>query len=72
MREVDPTIKIGANWGGMKYQEFDKAVAQNTFNDIDFVSYHWYPSHINKQHPYKGRIHPLPKEIMANSFYVEI
>ena len=70
MRKVDSTIKIGANWGGIKYQEFDVAVARGAFDDIDFVSYHWYPNHINSRHPYKGRTHPLPEEIMANSLAV--
>jgi len=70
MRRVDPTIKIGANWGGPKYQEFDKAVMQGAADYIDFVSFHWYPNHINNSHKYKGRYHPLSKEIMANSLAV--
>ena len=71
MRQIDPTIKIGANWGGIKYQDFDKAVAKGAFDNIDFVSYHWYPNHINKSHVYKGRTKPLAKEIMANSLAVK-
>jgi alpha-L-arabinofuranosidase len=71
MKQVDPTIKIGANWGGVKYQEFDEAVAQGSFNDIDFVSYHWYPNHINNNHRYQERNHPYPEELMANSLAVE-
>lgn len=70
MKQADPAIKIGADWGGPRYQEFDKAVMQGAADNIDFVSYHWYPNHINKNHEYQGRTHPLPEEIMANALAV--
>jgi len=70
MKKVDPTIKIGANWGGPRFEKFDEAIARSAFDHIDFVSFHWYPSHINKDHRYKGRNHPLAKELMANSLAV--
>lgn len=70
MKKVDPTIKIGADWGGPKYQEFDKTVIKKAADHIDFVSYHWYPNHINNKHRYQERNHPFPKEIMANSLAV--
>ena len=70
MKKADPTIKIGADWGGARYQKFDDAVIKGAANHIDFVSFHWYPSHINPHHKYKGRTHPLPEELMANSLAV--
>ena len=70
MKRVDPTIKIGASLGGERFQAFDEAMMEGAADDIDFVSYHWYPNHINKTHKYKGRVHPLPEEIMANSLAV--
>jgi alpha-L-arabinofuranosidase len=70
MREVDPNIKIGANWGGPKYQEFDQAVMEGAADHIDFVSYHWYPNHVNQYKKYKGRSHPPAEDIMANSLAV--
>ncbi len=71
MKKVDPTIKIGADWGGPKYQEFDRAVIEKAADYIDFVSYHWYPNHINNSHRYENRNHPFPQEIMANYLAVE-
>jgi len=71
MKRADPTIKIGANWGGIKYNEFDKAIMQKAADHIDFVSYHWYPNHISREHRYKERTHPSPKEIMANGLAVD-
>src|SRR3989338_7041740 len=70
MRAVDPDIKIGANWGGPKYQDFDQAVVEQAADDIDFVSYHWYPNHVNQYKQYKGRPHPPAEDIMANSLAV--
>jgi len=70
MKKVDPTIKIGANLGGERFQAFDEAVIKGAADYIDFISYHWYPNHINKKKMYKGRAHPLPKEVMANGLAV--
>ena len=70
MKRVDPMIKIGASLGGERFQAFDEGVMKGAADYIDFVSYHWYPNHINKTHKYKGRIHPLPEEIMANGLAV--
>jgi len=69
MKKVDPTIKIGAAWGGKYYDKdrWDKKIIEEAAEYIDFVSYHWYPNHINKSHKYKGRVHPTPEEVMANS-----
>ncbi len=71
MKAVDPSIKIGANLGGPGYQDFDEAVIREAADHIDFVSYHWYPNHINASHKYKGRDHPLAEEIMGNYLAVE-
>ncbi len=71
MKAVDPTIKIGADWGGPNYQNFDKTVIQKAADYIDFVSFHWYPNHVNSDHKYEGRTHPLAEEIMANASNVE-
>ncbi len=70
MKEVDPTIKIGANLGGPNFSDFDEAVIKFAADSIDFISYHWYPNHINKKHAFEDRVHPLPEEIMANSLAV--
>ncbi|MBD3245492.1 MAG: hypothetical protein GF333_00590 [Candidatus Omnitrophica bacterium] len=68
MKAVDPTIKIGANWGETYYNkvQWDQTILKEAGRYIDFVSIHWYPNHINKEHAYKGRVHPYPKEVMAN------
>jgi alpha-L-arabinofuranosidase len=39
---------------------------------FDFVSYHWYPNHTNKDHADENGIHPHPKTIMANSLAVKM
>ena len=72
MKAVDPTIKIGANWGEEYYDnvQWDQNIMKYAADYIDFVSYHWYPNHINKKHVYKGRKHPLPEETMANAFQI--
>ncbi len=70
MKAVDPTIKIGADLGGPNYDAFDRAVIRNAADDIDFVSYHWYPNHVNPNKKYQDRAHPLAEEIMANSLAV--
>ncbi len=70
MKKVDPSIKIGGCIGGPNYESFDKEVIQKAGDYIDFVSYHWYPNHVNKHHPYKGSIHPSAEDIMANSLAV--
>lgn len=70
MKAVDPAIKIGADFGGPSYEEFDVATLTNAGDSIDFVSYHWYPNHINPDKKYKGRSHPLPEEIMANALAI--
>ncbi|MBN1869508.1 MAG: hypothetical protein JW847_02885 [Candidatus Omnitrophica bacterium] len=70
MKQADPAIKIGADWGGPRYQQFDDAVLKGAADYIDFVSFHWYPNHINKSHLYKGRNHPFPEEVMANALAV--
>jgi len=71
MKQADPTIKIGADWGGERYQQFDEAILKRSADYIDFVSYHWYPNHINNSHRYQERNHPFPNEIMANALAVE-
>jgi len=41
MKQVDPTIKIGADWGGPKYSGFDKAVIADGgvgLEEVDFKS----------------------------------
>ncbi|MCK5013111.1 MAG: hypothetical protein KAS66_04780 [Candidatus Omnitrophica bacterium] len=70
MKQADPTIKIGANWGGPRYSVFDEAIMKEAADYFDFLSFHWYPNHVDQYHKYKGRFHPLPKEIMANSMAV--
>ncbi len=70
MKKVDPSIKIGGCIGGPSYESFDKEVIKKAGDYIDFVSYHWYPNHVNKRHPYKGSIHPSAGDIMANSLAV--
>ncbi|MBI5874113.1 MAG: hypothetical protein HZB36_08285 [Candidatus Omnitrophica bacterium] len=66
MKAADPTIKIGANFGGPNYPDFDEILIREAADDIDFVSYHWYPNHTNESHTIEDRKHPLPEEVMAN------
>ncbi len=72
MKAKDPTIKIGADWGGKFYDEvkWDETLIKYASDYIDFVSVHWYPNHIGKRHPQKGRVQPLPEEVMANSLEI--
>lgn len=70
MKSVDPTIKIGANWGMTWYNRFNKIIIKEAGEYIDFLSYHWYPNHTNALHVYKGRIHPTPNEVMSNSLEI--
>ncbi len=70
MKAVDPTIKIGADFGGPAYEDFDVATMKNAGDYIDFVSFHWYPNHTKPDKKYKGRAHPLPEEIMANALAI--
>lgn len=70
MKTVDPTIKIGADFGGANFEEFDNAMMKNAAQVIDFVSFHWYPNHIKPDKKYKGRTHPLPEEVMANGLAI--
>lgn len=70
MKAVDPTIKIGADFGDPNFEAFNKDVIKGAADDIDFISYHWYPNHISPEKKYKGRSHPLAEEIMANSLAV--
>jgi len=67
MKEADPSIKIGANFGGPNFPLFDETLMKLSAPHIDFVSYHWYPNHVNKSHPYKESIHPFPEDLMANA-----
>ena len=69
MKRIDPSIKIGADWGGKFYDSvnWDSTIIERAADYIDFVSIHWYPNHINRNHKFRGRVHPLPEEIMANS-----
>jgi alpha-L-arabinofuranosidase len=72
MKAVDPTIKIGANWGGRYYDKikWDETVIKGVADYIDFVSFHWYPNHTNASHKYEGRAFPTPEEIMANAMAI--
>lgn len=67
MKAVDPTIKIGVDVGGMNYPDFDATVIKNTADAIDFLSFHWYPNHVNHDHPMNNSVHPSPEEVMANA-----
>ncbi len=71
MKAVDPTIKIGASLGGPNYPVFDRTVIKEAGDFFDFISYHWYPNHTNKNTPYLNRLHPLPEEVMANGLAIE-
>ncbi|RKY39641.1 MAG: hypothetical protein DRP76_03170 [Candidatus Omnitrophota bacterium] len=72
MKKIDPTIKIGAAWGGRYYDKikWDQTIIKEAADYIDFVSYHWYPNHTNRTHKVNGRIHPTPQEIMANAMEI--
>lgn len=70
MKKVDPSIKIGANWGMSWYNGFNKTIIKEAADYIDFLSYHWYPNHTNATHQFKGRIHPIPKEVMSNALEI--
>ena len=72
MKAVDPSIKIGANWGERYYDriKWDEIIIRVSADYIDFISYHWYPNHINHEHEFEGRVHPTPEEVMANSMEI--
>ena len=70
MKKVDPDIKIGMDWAPSHKNHFNKEVVKKAGEYIDFISYHWYPNLTKFSRPYKGRIHPEPKKIMAN--YLQI
>jgi len=72
MKAVDPSIKIGADWGERYYDKvkWDETIIKGAADYIDFVSIHWYPNHINKSHVFQGRAHPTPEEVMANSMEI--
>ena len=73
MKKIDPDIKIGMNWkpaedGFM----FNSEMLKKAGDQVDFISFHWYPNHINASHRYKGRIHPTTQEILANPLQIPI
>ncbi len=70
MKRTDPNIKIGVDWAPQRHQSFNKAVVKGAGKYIDFISCHWYPNHTQAAKPFNGRIHPLPKDVMAN--YLQI
>jgi alpha-L-arabinofuranosidase len=70
MKAVDPAIKIGVNVGGTNYPDFDSAVIRLAADYFDFLSFHWYPNHVNKDHPHNNSIHPSAEDIMANAHEV--
>jgi alpha-L-arabinofuranosidase len=70
MKTVDPTIKIGMDWAFSHKDNFNKAVLKEAGEYIDFISYHWYPNLTKFSKPFHGRIHPTPKEVMANSLEI--
>jgi|GEM_PF-2256663 len=70
MKKADPNIKIGVDWATSRKNFFNTAVVKNAGKYIDFVSYHWYPNQTSSQYMFDKRIHPTPKEVMAN--YLEI
>lgn len=72
MKAVDPTIKIGADWGERYYDrvKWDETIIKNAGDSIDFVSVHWYPNHINKEHEFNGRTHPTPEEVTGNAMEI--
>ncbi len=72
MKTIDPNIKIGANWGERYFDEvdWDRTIIRGAADAIDFVSIHWYPNHTNPGNTYRGRSHPTPQEVMANSLEI--
>lgn len=70
MKKIDPTIKIGADWAPQRNIFFNNALAKGAGNDIDFLSIHWYPNHIQANKKFENRIHPTAKEVMANYLWV--
>jgi len=66
MKKADPNVKIGMDWAPERKENFNIEVIKKAGEYIDFVSIHWYPSHTNATHKWEGRIHPTPKEVMAN------
>ena len=44
MKQVDPTIKIGAGFDAQANSTGDKAILQTAGNNIDFGIIHWYPT----------------------------
>lgn len=65
MKKVDPTIKIGVDWATESNEHFNRTLLENAGEQIDFISVHWYPNHINESHKVNGRTHPTPYEVMA-------
>ncbi len=70
MKAVDPAIKIGPNFGGPNFPDFDEALIRGAADHIDFVSYHWYPNHTGPHNPDGDTPHPRAEDIMANSLNV--
>lgn len=70
MKAIDPNIKIGAAVGGEYFGDWDKTIISKAGNYIDFVSFHWYPNHTNRNKKYKGAAHPDPMDVMANAFFI--
>jgi alpha-L-arabinofuranosidase len=70
MKSIDPTIKIGADWAGEYFGNWDEIVMRTAGQYIDFLSYHWYPSHVSPKQQYQGKSHPEPLDIAANAFRI--
>lgn len=70
MKAVDPTIKLGAAWGGDYFKDWDKIILTKAGNYIDFLSIHWYPNHTGPGKKYNGKPHPDDLDVAANAFKV--
>jgi len=70
MKAVDPSIKIGANWGGEYFGDWDEIIVRNAGEYIDFFSHHWYPNQTSRKKKFAGREHPEPLDVAANAFCI--
>ena len=70
MKAIDPSIKLGASWGGDYFKDWDKIILSRAGDYIDFLSIHWYPNHTSPGQQYAGKEHPEALDVAANSFKV--
>lgn len=70
MKKADPDIKIGMDWAPATRWFFNVEAVKIAGDMIDFASVHWYPNNIDSAHPFQGRIHPFPEEVMANYLHI--